>query len=74
MAKEPSILGEYLNQRELAHELGIATITLTRWHQTRTGPPRTKMGRRVLYRRSSVQDWLAAHQEHQPIARRGGRS
>jgi hypothetical protein len=28
------------------------------------GPPRTLVGRAILYRRASVQKWLAAQEQH----------
>jgi hypothetical protein len=28
------------------------------------GPPRTPVGRKILYRRASVQKWLAAQEQH----------
>ena len=58
------ILEEFLTLEDLATELGRNKRTLDRWDALGMGPPRTRMGRTVLYRRSSVQKWLAA-QEHQ---------
>ena len=59
------ILAEFLTTvEELAAELGRNKRTLDRWDALGMGPPRTRVGRTVLYRRSSVQKWLAA-QEHQ---------
>ena len=57
------ILAQFLTREELATELQRNPRTLDRWQVLRTGPPRTLIGRTVLYRRSSVQKWLAA-QEH----------
>jgi hypothetical protein len=65
VARRPSILDDYVTPKELARELGINPITLVRWHMARIGPPRTKMGRRVLYRRVSVQEWLVAQEQEQ---------
>ena len=61
------ILAEFLTTEELAAELGRNKRTLDRWDALGIGPPRTRVGRTVLYRRSSVQKWLAA-QEHQASA------
>ena len=58
------ILEEFLTPEELATELGRNKRTLDRWDALGIGPPRTRVGRTVLYRRSSVQKWLAT-QEHQ---------
>lgn len=58
------ILSEFLTKEELAAELRRNPRTLDRWDVLGMGPPRTHVGRQVLYRRASVQKWLAA-QEHQ---------
>jgi hypothetical protein len=54
------LLAEFLTQGEAAAELKICTRTLDRWRRLREGPPITKLGRRVLYRRSSLQEFLRA--------------
>jgi predicted DNA-binding transcriptional regulator AlpA len=64
MSNPEPFLSEFLTTVELAAELGRNKRTLDRWDALGTGPPRTRMGRTVLYRRSSVQKWLAA-QENQ---------
>jgi hypothetical protein len=53
------LLADYLTKAELAAELGIHERTLDRWHTARTGPPRTVIGRDILYRRGAVLAWLA---------------
>jgi hypothetical protein len=63
MSKPEAILSEFLTKQELAVELGREMRTLDRWDALGIGPPRTHVGRKVLYRRTSVQRWLAA-QEH----------
>jgi excisionase family DNA binding protein len=57
------ILSEFLTIEELAAELGRNKRTLDRWHALGNGPPQTRVGRKVLYRRSSVQKWLAAQEQ-----------
>jgi hypothetical protein len=64
MSKFDPILSEFLTKEELAAELRRNPRTLDRWDALGVGPPRTHIGRKVLYRRASVQKWLAA-QEHQ---------
>jgi len=64
MSNPEPLLSEFLTTIELAAELGRNKRTLDRWNALGTGPPRTHMGRTVLYRRSSVQKWLAV-QENQ---------
>jgi hypothetical protein len=53
-----TVLSEYMTPEELAGELGICKRTLDRWHSSRTGPPRVTIGRKPLYRRDSVADWI----------------
>jgi predicted DNA-binding transcriptional regulator AlpA len=48
---------------ELARELGICKRTLDRWHASRSGPPRVTIGRRPLYRREAVTQWLRRREE-----------
>jgi hypothetical protein len=64
MLNSQPILAEFLTKEELAAELGLNERTLDRWDVLGIGPPRTHVGRKVLYRRASVQKWLTA-QEHQ---------
>src|SRR5580693_7094144 len=52
------LLSEYLTPEELAGELGSCKRTLDRWHARRSGPPRVTVGRRPLYRREAVAQWL----------------
>jgi predicted DNA-binding transcriptional regulator AlpA len=57
---ETALLAGYLDQPVLARELGIATKTLDRWGKEGRGPAVTKIGRRVMYSRKAVTEWLAA--------------
>jgi predicted DNA-binding transcriptional regulator AlpA len=50
--------GAYLTRSELAAELGVSERTIWRWDNARVGPPRTTLGRRILYRREGVTKWL----------------
>jgi predicted DNA-binding transcriptional regulator AlpA len=71
-----AILSEYMDDAECAKQLGIAPITLARWRGRKQGPPVTKVGRSVFYRRSSVAAWLAEQEtqlEHPKQAKRGAR-
>jgi hypothetical protein len=49
-------------------ELGVAPITVERWAALKEGPPVTKIGRHALYRRSSVQPWLARQEQKHAVA------
>ena len=64
MSNSQPILEEFLTKEELASELQRNPRTLDRWNVLRIGPPRTLVGRAILYRRASVQKWLAAQEQH----------
>jgi len=51
-------LADYVSPAELAGHLGISRRTLDRLHALRRGPPRTRIGRKVLYRLDAVREWL----------------
>jgi hypothetical protein len=73
------VLNGYLTPPELAVQLGVCQRTLARWHRDRTGPPRSVVGRRILYRAESVTAWLARGEknfdgeENRTAGRRGRR-
>jgi len=58
----PGVLADFMDTDELAADLDVTPLTLVRWRLQKTGPPVTRLGRRILYRRSSVQAWLAAQE------------
>ena len=64
MSNAEPILSQFLTKEELAAELGRNARTLDRWNVLGTGPPRTFVGRKILYRRASVQKWLTAQEQH----------
>jgi hypothetical protein len=64
MSNSEPILSQFFTKEELAAELGRNARTLDRWEVLGMGPPRTLVGRQILYRRSSVQRWLAAQESH----------
>jgi predicted DNA-binding transcriptional regulator AlpA len=53
-----TVLAPYLTPEELADQLQICKRTLDRWHAARRGPPRIEIGRRPMYRREAVEQWL----------------
>jgi DNA-binding transcriptional MerR regulator len=59
----PLVLADYISRRELAAELGVHERTLTRWEAMGEAPPKTRVGRRPMYRRVSVAAWLARREE-----------
>jgi hypothetical protein len=58
-----TVLSEYLTQAELAGQLGVCKRTLDRWWAARRGPPRVTIGRRPMYRRKAVTEWLRRREE-----------
>ncbi|MFT5615267.1 MAG: putative DNA-binding transcriptional regulator AlpA [Granulosicoccus sp.] len=53
------VLSDWINRDDLAQQLSVTTDTLARGATQGSGPPRIRIGRRVLYRRSSVEKWLS---------------
>ena len=53
---------DYATQDGLAKMLGVTTRTLGRWDERRIGPPRTKIGRLVLYDLAKLPGWLDRHE------------
>ena len=53
-----NILSEYLTKEELAAQLNRSTRSVDRWALTGDGPPCVRIGRRTLYRRAAVVEWL----------------
>lgn len=47
-----------MNADDVAAILGVSRRTLSRWNRLRKGPPRIKVGRSMLYSRSSLFGWL----------------
>jgi hypothetical protein len=62
MSNSQPILEDYQTKKELAVEINKTPRTLDRWDRLGIGPPRTIVGRTVLYRRSSTEKWLAAQE------------
>ena len=49
---------DYWTVQEFCDAAGVARRTADRWHQQRRGPRRTKLGKRVLYCKRDVTNWL----------------
>jgi hypothetical protein len=64
MSKPEAILSDFVTRDEFASELDRSPRTLDRWEVLGIGPPRTLVGRKVLYRRASIRSWLAAQERH----------
>ena len=63
MSANFTLKSEYWTKAECANELGKDPRTLDRWFTLRIGPPRTKCGRTVLFRKSAVAEWLERQTE-----------
>jgi len=61
--KAVGLLEDWMSRIELASELGLSEDTLSRWETRRIGPPCVRVGRKVLYRRGAVRDWLKAQED-----------
>lgn len=48
----------FLNLPKAAEYLGLSTNTLYVWRHRRQGPPSFRMGRRVMYRISALDQWV----------------
>ncbi len=59
--KKP-LLDDYMRPDELVAQFGICSRTLVRWHALGIAPPKTTIGRKVYYKRSSVTEWLDARE------------
>ncbi len=57
----------YITSAELADFLGVSERTLSRWAKRQIGPARTRIGRSVLYRRTTVLVWLESQEERRSI-------
>lgn len=62
----------YLGEAEVARLLGVAIATLRSWAARRTGPPRVCVGRRPIYRETSLYAWLEGREQDFDRARRRG--
>lgn len=57
------LLESYMKPQALAAELGVHVRTLRKLDERGEGPPKTMIGRKVLYRRDSVVDWLRSREQ-----------
>lgn len=53
-----------LTQAETAELLRLSERTLERWRVLGGGPVFCKLGKRVLYRRADLDEWIASHVVH----------
>lgn len=62
-------LPDHDTKNDVAVLLGVSPRTLDRWWNERRGPPRIKLGHKVLYHRPSVLAWVKS-QEQSPVRSR----
>ncbi|MFE7319039.1 helix-turn-helix transcriptional regulator [Streptomyces sp. NPDC057555] len=53
----------FLNLTKAAEYLGISPNTLYVWRHRRQGPPSFRMGGRVMYRISALNEWVMAQEQ-----------
>lgn len=63
------LLEEYAPKAEAARELNVSPRTLDRWWHERSGPPRTKIGYKIYYRRDALAEWVRSHEITPPRSR-----
>lgn len=69
-----ALLQGWISRTDLAQELGVCEETLRRWADARRGPAFVKAGRKILYRRAAVLEWLETQEVREPRhSRSGGR-
>jgi DNA-binding transcriptional MerR regulator len=60
---------DFMSTSDVAHETGIAVGTLRYWRHINAGPPSFVLGKRIVYRRGEVFQWIA---DQEAATRRGG--
>jgi predicted DNA-binding transcriptional regulator AlpA len=68
---KPGLLEYWITRAELALEFGLSVDTLARWETRRIGPTCVRIGRKVIYRRGAIQEWL--REQERPRVGSGGR-
>lgn len=69
---EGALLQGWISRTDLASELGVCEETLRRWADARRGPAFVKAGRKILYRRTAVLEWLETQEVREPRRTRSG--
>lgn len=62
-ADKPSGFDDFLTTAEIAMITRTSESTVRYWRFCGTGPRSFRVGKKVLYRRTDVQDWLAAKEQ-----------
>ena len=71
-ASEGALLQGWISRNDLAQELGVCEETLRRWADARRGPAFVRAGRKILYRRTTVLEWLETQEVRDPRRSRSG--
>ena len=58
----PGIPQGFRSEQEQAEIMNVTIPTLRSMATRRTGPPRTKRGRQILYRKQAYEKWLLARE------------
>ena len=58
MSNDDLLLADFLTEQKLAEQLGCHERTVARWRFKRKGPRFTVTGRRVIYHKTDVNEWL----------------
>ena len=66
--KDRRVLDGYLNESELAAEIGRSIVTLRLWRRKGDGPPFTRIKRTAYYSVEKVRRWIDAQERRQPKA------
>jgi hypothetical protein len=65
-ANSRRVLDGYLNESELAAEIGRSIVTLRLWRRKGDGPPFTRIKRTAYYKIENVRRWIDAQERQQP--------
>jgi hypothetical protein len=57
-APSSDFLADYFEEHDFAAVVDRDVRTIRRWHHFRIGPPRIRVGRKILYRKAAVIRWL----------------
>jgi predicted DNA-binding transcriptional regulator AlpA len=68
-----SLLSDWISREHLAEDLMLTPDTLSRWEARREGPPCMRIGRKVFYHRSSVEQWLLNREQSRALRQRRAR-
>jgi predicted DNA-binding transcriptional regulator AlpA len=67
-SKHTNIFLDFLSLKEFCEMFGVTERTAWRWQNRRTGPPRVMIGRKIYYRKSSVEAWILQREKEASAA------